>query len=180
VGFGFDTSKFTVFICYHENERPEKNNVFAEIIHDFLDGYGVNSFIAHLERSKYSEVFDQVRKEILTISTCKYFIFINTQGSLKRDEVIKEFNIAFPSALETTPKLLVLRHNSAQLTDPEFESKTGISLKGYNQAKFEDEGDLVKVTRNMLKTYDFNANIPSGEDLQKELKLKNILDIECH
>jgi hypothetical protein len=169
VGFGFDTSKFTVFICYHENERPERNNVFAEIIHDFLDGYGVNSFIAHLERSKYSEVFDQVRKEILTISTCKYFIFINTQGSLKRDEVIKEFNIAFPSGLETTPKLLVLRHNSAQLTDPEFESKTGISLKGYNQAKFEDEGDLVKVTRNMLKTLILMPTYHLGKTYKKSL-----------
>jgi len=82
---GYDLTKFKVFICYHEKSSSNTKG-YAKIISDILGVLGVTSFVAHLERNNYSERFDEVRKEILT-RFCKYFIFINTHGSLDREQI---------------------------------------------------------------------------------------------
>jgi len=168
---GYDLTKFKVFICYHEKSSSNTKG-YAKIISDILGVLGVTSFVAHLERNNYSERFDEVRKEILT-RFCKYFIFINTHGSLDREQIIKEFNMAYPDGLSPNPKFIVFRHNSAEVNSTKFENETRIKLD-YNQPTFTIEEELVQLVTNMIHTYKI-GKVPSTEELLKKVKLRNNL-----
>ena len=135
-----ELANYRIFICYNENSQ---NNAYAEIINNVLKTVGVKAFVAHIERNKYSEDFDQIREKIIPAS--EYFIYINTQGGFARPEIQKEFKMAYPNGTFTTkPTLLVLRHDSAEFSNSEFETATGLKLGGYNQPKFNDEKELVE------------------------------------
>ena len=168
---GYDLTKFKVFICYHEKSSSNTKG-YAKIVSGILGVLGVTSFVAHLERNVYSERFDEVRNQILT-KFCKYFIFINTQGSLDREEIIKEFNMAYPNGLTPNPKFIVFRHDSAEVNNTKFENETRIKLD-YNQPTFTTEEELVQLVINMINTYEI-GKVPSAEELLKQVKLRNNL-----
>ena len=136
---GFINTDFDAFISYYEINGKK----YATLAYTILLDKKIKPFVAHIERPKHSEDFDEKRKRIL--HNCKYFIFINTMEALKRDEIIKEFKIAYPLGNVIKPKLLIYRHNIQYVprTDPEFEKATGIeNFKIINQHDFCDEDDL--------------------------------------
>ncbi len=157
-----------IFVCYNENKQ---NNAYAEIIYNILETVGVKAFVAHIERNKYSEDFDQIREKIIPAS--EYFIYINTQGAFSRPEVQKEFKMAYPNGtLTNNPTLLVFRHDSAEFSNAEFEKATGLKLGGYNQPKFNDENELVVLIKNIIKKY----VLESQAQKEKKLKIKKYLE----
>jgi uncharacterized protein YjbI with pentapeptide repeats len=103
----------------------------------------------------------------------EYFIFINTQGSLDREEIIREFNLAYPSGLTPNPKFIVFRHDSAEVNNKYFENKVRLKLE-HNQPTFTTEDELVKLVTNMIHTYRI-GKLPSKEELLKQVKLRNNL-----
>ena len=168
----YDLTKFKAFICYHE-KSDYNSKAYTKIISDILGVAGVRSFVAHVERNRYSEVFDEVRNTILS-KYCKYFIFINTQGSLIREEIIKEFKMAYPNGIGDNPKFFPFRYDSADVSNIEFKTKTGIKLE-HNQATFTTEEQLVEAITKIIDTYKIGSNIPSQEELQRQIKLRNNL-----
>jgi hypothetical protein len=168
---GYDLSKFKVFVCYHEESDYDAKG-FAEIVYYILNVIGVQAFVAHIERNKYSEDFDKTREKL--IPACEYFIYINTEGGFIRPEIQKEFRIAYPNGLADKPKFLIFRYNSAKVIDSDFEAATGITLS-HNQPTFNNERDLVELVKEMIETYHFAANVPSEEQLEKEVKLRKYL-----
>jgi hypothetical protein len=133
--------RFHAFICYNgSNAKP-----YAEIVNSILSLIGMEVFVAHLKRNTYSEYFDRVRQTV--IDSCKYFIFINTYDALNREQIVKEFKMAYPNGLTEMPKPIVIRYSATdvQYSNPEFERATGFSLNDFNQASFTNYSEFVKV-----------------------------------
>src|SRR6266540_2877391 len=102
-------SQFDSFISYYEtNAKP-----FAEIVRKILSAYDLKAFVAHVERKTYSENFDDVRD--IVIKSSKYFIFINTENALTRNQIFKEFMMAYPNGITEKPKLIILRHHASNV-----------------------------------------------------------------
>ena len=139
--------QFDAFVCYNEsNAKP-----LAEIVQAVLSMQGIKVFVAHLERKAYSEDFNKVRQ--IVIDSSRHFIFINTQEALNRDQIIKEFKMAFPNGLDETSKLKVLRYQSpeVQFSNPNFKNQTGVDLPDYNQIPFVDDGEFVREVIGLFK-----------------------------
>ncbi len=134
---------------------------------------GVESFVAHIERSKHVEVFDKMRQKLLTTAV-NFFIFVNTEGALSSPEVIKEFNMAFRGGKidGTNPIIIHHRTNSPRPTSKEFKEKTGLTIsKSKNIPSFKDEDGLVDLICDLAKTYRITQTKLSKECVKKELRL---------
>lgn len=169
---------FDVFITYHETPRAKK---FAEIIKEYLyNEYQLFSFVAHLERNKYSADFDKVRESV--IKAAKFFLLINTEEALNRLEIIKEFKMAYPHGVKDSPILLVLRFDSPEvkLTTSDFEQKTSIFLGTINQAPFKDESDLESVTKYVFDNEEYSPIVNIKQQVIHDLAhLRSPSNAQC-
>jgi tetratricopeptide (TPR) repeat protein len=136
-----DRFQFDTFISYNESNAKG----FVEIIQKILFSHGIESFVAHIQRKTYSEIFDDVRETV--INSCKYFIFVNTEGALDREQIIKEFKLAYPDGLKEKPHPIVFRYHESDVeySTRKFEDRTGIDLRQINQIPFKDERELVQI-----------------------------------
>lgn len=130
---------YEAFVSYYELTGKK----FAEIIHTVFLDHGIKPFVAHLERRTFSGNFDSKRLTIL--KKCKYFIFINSMGAFKREEIIKEFQMAYPHGPTHKPKIIIFRHSLRQLprTNEKFEKKTKFhNMAAIMQHDFENGDEL--------------------------------------
>ncbi len=99
----------TVFVSYYELGAKD----YAEQVFKTLTQAGYDVYVDHIARGKKNGV---IHKNIdKAIENYDIFILLNTIGSLDRDEVIREFNIAFPSHNFSKPKLFVFRDTSIEV-----------------------------------------------------------------
>lgn len=134
---------------------------------------GVETFVAHIERNKHVEVFDEMRQKLLS-TVVDYFIFVNTKGALSSTEVIKEFKMAFPSGRANRTKVIIIHHrnNFPRPTSEEFKRKTGLTIaNSKNIPSFKDEDSLTDLICSLAKTYRITQMKLSEESVKKELRL---------
>lgn len=161
-----------VFICYKE----ENGSIFAELIHLILSKAGIGCFVAHVERNKHAKDFDKMRKKILKI--VKFFIFINTDGALSREEVKKEFHMAYPTGDTGHPFLIILHYKNGnpRPTPQDFLSKVNIIVsKSKNIPSFRDEDDLIDTVCELAKTHNITLKKLSKNLIKNELTLVKYL-----
>ena len=116
--------------------------VYAETIKRNLERFGIRTFVAHLEKRKYSGNFrDKIDG---AISKCKYFILLVTIDTLDRIEVIRETRVAYSNHLTIHPKLIIFREDLEEVPRrySDFAEKTGINLSKENQHDFRTTSEL--------------------------------------
>lgn len=163
---------FKVFICYREDAN---GSLYAELTKLILSKGGVNSFVAHIERSKHAEDFDKMRQELLQI--VDFFLFINTEDALSRSDVINEFKMAFPNGKPEGKRLIIIHFGKEpRPTNKEFKDKTGLVIpKNMNIPSFQDEDELVDLIINLSWSYRIaSVKIPRNS-VKKELRLVKYL-----
>lgn len=80
---------FDAFVSYFE----ETDRDYAETIKRNLERFGIRTFVAHLEKRKYSGNFrDKIDG---AISKCKYFILLVTIDTLDRIEFNVEISLKY-------------------------------------------------------------------------------------
>lgn len=161
---------FDVFISYFE----ENGRSFAELLKDIImEEAKMNAFVAHIERPHYSADFESVRENV--IKTSRFFVFINTIRSLRREQIIREFKLAYPEGFKNSPKLIIFYHKTLGNTrsSPEFLQKAGLNydIAKYNQQDFLDYEDLSTKARNFFDV--ILRNIPF-EDQTNAAKMQTI------
>lgn len=165
----YNIQKFKVFICY----REDNGSLFAELTRMVLSKGNIESFVAHIERNKHAEAFDEMRQRLLATAV-DFFIFINTDGALSRIEVIKEFNMAFPSGKPEGTKFIIMHHrnSSPRPTSEQIKVKTGLTIpKSQNIPSFKNEDELVNLVCDIAETYNITSTKLSKENVKKELRL---------
>jgi uncharacterized protein YjbI with pentapeptide repeats len=164
----YNVSQFKVFICYKE----ENGNLFAELTRLVLLKGGIKSFVAHIERNKHAEDFDEMRRKLL--DSVPFFIFINTLDALSSLEVAKEFKMAFPDGKINgiIPIIIHFKVTSRRPTSSEIKEKTGVEIPKYkNIPSFKDEDELVDLISNLCQTYEITHTKISRNSIKKELQL---------
>ncbi|MGI0042418.1 MAG: NB-ARC domain-containing protein, partial [Nitrososphaeraceae archaeon] len=140
---------YQAFVSYFE----ENGSSFADLIKKIIsEEMGLNAFVAHIERPNYSGDFETPRTTIIRNSVL--FIFINTIRSLTREEIIREFRLAYPNGYTNKPKLVIFYHKVSgnSRSDSQFIKKTELKydIAKYNQHDFVDKEELSTKARNLF------------------------------
>jgi len=129
---------YDVFVSYEELTGEE----YAERILKSLKKRGYRVFVAHVERVERSGKFREYINRIIANSGT--FILVNTLDALESDEVIREYQEAFPNNDPTENDFWIFRHdtfNVPYITN-KFSNETGYDLGGENQIPFKSPTNL--------------------------------------
>ena len=131
-------SSFDAFVSY--DELTGKYD--AETIKASLERKKINVFVAHIERVKYSNNFEETIDNVIRGS--KYFILLVNVDTLGREQVVREFKKAYPYQYGqfVNPKLAIFHHKLAPRSSDSFTHKTGVDVSKINQQDFENSGEL--------------------------------------
>lgn len=171
-------SAFNVFVSYYERTGRS----YAETIKDTFESKGLKTFVAHIERSKYSGNFRNKVDE--AIRNCKHFVLLNTIDVFTRKEVVREVKTAYPHGINDSHKLIVFRHSSYDVprSDANFMAQTGIDVGTENQHDFKDDADLASRVL-MLCKYELNirtevSEISIRKNVANNHKLQEVSDAD--
>ncbi|MDP9288124.1 MAG: toll/interleukin-1 receptor domain-containing protein [Thermoproteota archaeon] len=129
---------FDAFISYYE----ETGEDYAAKIKKCFETRNIQTFVAHIERSKLAGDYERIFDEAITNS--KYFVLLITVDTLTRQQVVREVRTAYPTGLKNGPKLLIFRHNLPNIPrfTPDFIEKTGTDISKHNQLDFQHRSEL--------------------------------------
>jgi hypothetical protein len=99
------SNPFDAFVSYFEDTGKD----YAETIRKNLKSYGINAFVAHIEKNNYVGNFEEAIDNI--IENCTYFILLLNIDTLERRQVIRECKKAYPNGLKEHPKFVILRED---------------------------------------------------------------------
>jgi TIR domain len=154
------TDDFDAFISYSEGTGAHH----AEIIKRNLERYRIRTFVAHIERPKYSGNFHEKVDNVISI--CRYFILLINIDTYEREEVIREVKKAYPNGKTQRPKLIVFRQGNTEKTSEEFVTRTGIDISTENQHDFNYDEELAT---NVISLCNANDIVKVEVELTPEL-----------
>jgi TIR domain len=176
----YECPAFDVFVSYYE----KTGRSYAETIRDIFEGKGLKTFVAHIERLKYSGNFrDKVNE---AIRNCRYFVLLNTVDVFTRDEVVREIKTAYPHGLNNSHKLIVFRHSDYDVprSDANFTAETGIDIGAENQHDFKDDADLASrvlmLWKHGLKVTTEVVEISTRKNLVNDRKLQEVSEADLN
>lgn len=162
------TEDFDAIISYSEGTGAHH----AEIIKRNLEKYRIKTFVAHIERPKYSGDFEE--KINNAISICRYFILLINIDTYESKQVIREVKRAYPKGKSLKPKLIVFRQRITERNtqeSQEFITKTGVDISTENQHDFSYNEELATNVIGLCKAKDIvkvEAEV-SSQNLQPDL-----------
>jgi hypothetical protein len=151
-------NNFDAFVSYFEQTGKD----YAETIRKNLRTYGINAFVAHIEKSRYVGNFQQKINNV--IANCKYFILLINIDTLERDQVIRECKTAYPNGLTENPKFVIFREDleDVERSSERFLVETGIDLSKENQQDFRNDSQLASRILSLCKSVSFTKEIDTA------------------
>jgi hypothetical protein len=164
-------SNFDAFVSYFE----ETGNDNAETIKRNLERYCIKTFVAHLERDKYSGDFRENIDNV--IANCRYYILLINIDTLEREEVIREIKQAYPNGLTDHPCLVVFREDleHVERSSEKFVNRTGIDIAAQYQHDFKNDSQLATKVTSLYKSANF-VKVDERPDQQVEGRKKYVHD----